>query len=609
MSTEEKKFPSRICTSSKRETAIVLSLGLVCVCSYICYSLPAPFFTIKATQRGISRTVIGILFAMFEFVIFILSPLIGKYLSTLGYRKVFFVGVILSGVSTMIIGVLNYIPDKNVFIVSCFVVRFLEAVGSAACLTSVYAIVARAFPKKIPSVMGVIEMCNGLGLMIGPALGSGLYQIGGFGLPFYTTGAMLILTGIFCFFAIPKPTDKEDNSSMSVFILLKNPSIMITGLMILIAASGIGFLEPTLAIQLKELDLSTAEAGGFFVLLPFVYALSSPLWGYINEKKDCGRCMMNIALIFAFLSFLMFGPTPLIPFIKSSIAQVTLSSIFFGMSMSCILVPTLPYILKSVSFEGHNKDGMAVYGIVAGFESASFSLGAFIGPLLGGIMVDNLKFPTASTIYAFMFLIVALIGGIKALVDKIKSKKQSQCILTNLTHIDISDRTDIITSVVDNNNKVVTDISDRTDIIQSAVDNDITVVSDISDKTNIIKSAVDNNNTMVTDLCDRTNKLTSAVDNDNKSVTDISDSTDIITAVVDNDNTSVKNFSDRTDIIIAVVDNDNTSVKNFSDRTDIITSAVDNDNTLVTDHSDRTDNLIAVVHNDNTVIMTRSQYQ
>lgn len=39
---------------------------------------------------------------------------------------------------------------------------------------------------------------------------------------------------------------------MSVFILLKNPSVMITGLMILIAASGIGFLEPTLAIQLKE---------------------------------------------------------------------------------------------------------------------------------------------------------------------------------------------------------------------------------------------------------------------------------------------------------------------------------------------------------------------
>lgn len=46
--------------------------------------------------------------------------------------------------------------------------------------------------------------------------------------------------------------DKEDDSSMSVFILLKNPSVMITGLMILIAASGIGFLEPTLAIQLKE---------------------------------------------------------------------------------------------------------------------------------------------------------------------------------------------------------------------------------------------------------------------------------------------------------------------------------------------------------------------
>ncbi|XP_063435678.1 MFS-type transporter SLC18B1-like [Mytilus trossulus] len=476
----------------------------------------------------------------------------------------------------MVIGVLNYIPDKTVFIVSCFFVRFLEAVGSAACLTSVYAIVARAFPKKIPSVMGVIEMCNGLGLMIGPALGSGLYQIGGFGLPFYTTGAMLILTGIFCFFAIPKPTDKEDTSSMSVFILLKNPSIMITGLMILIAASGIGFLEPTLAIQLKELDLSTAEAGGFFVLLPFVYALSSPLWGFINEKKDCGRWMMNIALIFAFLSFLMFGPTPLIPFIKSSIAQLTISSILFGMSMSCILVPTLPYILKSVSFEGHSKDGMAVYGIVAGFESASFSLGAFIGPLLGGIMVDNLKFPTASTSYAFMFLIVALIGGIKALVDKIKSKKQSQCILTNLTHIDISDRTDIITATVDNNITVVTDISDRTDITTSAVYNNNTVVTDISGSTDITTSAVYNNNTVVTD---------------------ISGSTDIIPSSVDSDNTSVTNHHDRTDNLTSAVCNNNTSVTDISDRNDIITAVVDNDNTVVTNHRDRTDNLTSAVHN------------
>ena len=49
-----------------------------------------------------------------------------------------------------------------------------------------------------------INLTNlGIGMMAGPLLGSVLYAIGGFQLPFYVTGACLFLLTILTFFTLP----------------------------------------------------------------------------------------------------------------------------------------------------------------------------------------------------------------------------------------------------------------------------------------------------------------------------------------------------------------------------------------------------------------------
>jgi len=54
--------------------------------------------------------------------------------------------------------------------------------------------------------MGFYEISTGLGMIVGPLLGGWLYSIGGFGLPFYVVGGMMLLGAIMNFFLVPKVT-------------------------------------------------------------------------------------------------------------------------------------------------------------------------------------------------------------------------------------------------------------------------------------------------------------------------------------------------------------------------------------------------------------------
>ena len=59
-------------------------------------------------------------------------------------------------------------------------------------------IVMLIFPeKKLARMNGILQSFTGLGMLVGPILGSILYNVGGFLLPFYSVGVLLlVLTAI-----------------------------------------------------------------------------------------------------------------------------------------------------------------------------------------------------------------------------------------------------------------------------------------------------------------------------------------------------------------------------------------------------------------------------
>ena len=60
------------------------------------------------------------------------------------------------------------------------------------------------FPEeKLARMNGILQSFTGLGMLMGPILGSLLFTLGGFQLPFYSVGMLLLLLAVVNWWIIP----------------------------------------------------------------------------------------------------------------------------------------------------------------------------------------------------------------------------------------------------------------------------------------------------------------------------------------------------------------------------------------------------------------------
>ena len=109
--------------------------------------------------------------------------------------------------------------------------RFLDGVADAAAWGAGVSILMKLFPNKVSTIMSWTEMLFGLGYMLGkiienfflrcqnseiselflgPALGSALYQAGGFLLPFLVVGIWCLIGAFGILFTIPNVKSNDD---------------------------------------------------------------------------------------------------------------------------------------------------------------------------------------------------------------------------------------------------------------------------------------------------------------------------------------------------------------------------------------------------------------
>lgn len=65
-----------------------------------------------------------------------------------------------------------------------------------------------------------------------------------------------------------------------------------------------------------QFNLSAKELGLFFLLNSFLYAASSPLWGFVADKMDRTWILMFFGLMLNTLGLVLLGPSPFIPLEK-----------------------------------------------------------------------------------------------------------------------------------------------------------------------------------------------------------------------------------------------------------------------------------------------------
>lgn len=90
--------------------------------------------------------------------------------------------------------------------------RMLEGIGNACITTAIYALVTSIYKSHEADIISFLQIWTGIGMMTGPLLGSLLYSIGGFTLPFFVTGVLLCIYLGISLFALPStPLEVEKN--------------------------------------------------------------------------------------------------------------------------------------------------------------------------------------------------------------------------------------------------------------------------------------------------------------------------------------------------------------------------------------------------------------
>ncbi|XP_072314145.1 MFS-type transporter SLC18B1 [Eucyclogobius newberryi] len=401
---------------TKRQILTLISIASVNFSSMICYSILGPFFPNEAVKKGASQTDIGLIFGCYAVCNLIGSLILGKFIVQIGAKFMLIAGLFVSSGCTIIFGLLDRAPAGPTFIALCFIVRSIDALGFAAAMTSSFALTAKIFPNNVATVLGSLEIFTGLGLILGPPVGGWFYQSFGYEVPFMLLGCFLLIMVPFNIFVLP--TIEADPSKDSFFRLLTNVKILLISYVIFTLSAGLGFLDATLSLfAIEKFNLSPGYVGLIMLGLSLPYCLASPVMGYFTDKYPATRSwfMVSGGLATA-LGFCLLGPAPFLN-INGPLWLLVVMLGVIGFSLGMTALPTFPEIITCVYEEGF-EEGLSTLGMVSGLFGAVWSFGMFYGPIVGGLITQNLSFEWAALIQGGLAFFAAFLLGLHYIFHK-----------------------------------------------------------------------------------------------------------------------------------------------------------------------------------------------
>ncbi|XP_067667582.1 MFS-type transporter SLC18B1-like [Haliotis asinina] len=248
--------------------------------------VPAPLSDyVQAEKKGASETIVGIIFSCPELVVFLTSPQFGALLSQINPTFMCVSGLWVFGSCVALFGWLSESPPGWTFIGLCIAARVVEALGTASYMTSCMTIAGGLFPDSKPRIYALLHNGVGVGFAIGPAIGSFLYEWGGYTLPFWAMAGCVFLVGVAVLIFLPRHQHNGDNTQVSLqstFLLMRSPLVIV----------------------------------GFVILTCVCYVFSVWVPGYAQYLQQMSVIPVVVtSLVLQCLAMLLYGPAPFLTFL------------------------------------------------------------------------------------------------------------------------------------------------------------------------------------------------------------------------------------------------------------------------------------------------------
>ncbi|XP_023337240.1 MFS-type transporter SLC18B1 [Eurytemora carolleeae] len=379
----------------------VMSLFLLGLVEFLCgnaLSILSPFYTTEAASKGLSVTASSAVFATVFILQIVFTPIFGRYITSIGSIRLLVVGSIVSGLANIGFGFVSDINDVQLFFWISILMRSITALGESAINTAVYPLARSMAPAKYASTaMSCMETSFGLGTMMGPFLGGVLYELGGFYLPFLFCGIMLGLSGIvaglliYCWIV-----KKEQGGGILDFVpvrvkyrdVITKPGVLIASIVLIFSGMSTQWYQPTMEPYLSsQFNISPFKASLFLVIDGAVYAVISPVWGLLLDKRMDVRVLLMLGSGLISVSFIILGPV-FLP-LEASLAQVGVSMGVHGLGMGANFIGTLILLTREIE-KGENVNKEQAQGLATSLWITNECIGSFIGSALGGLTYDKI---------------------------------------------------------------------------------------------------------------------------------------------------------------------------------------------------------------------------
>ncbi|WP_046214284.1 MFS transporter [Paenibacillus wulumuqiensis] len=355
-----------------KQKAALLVVGLAIFLDMLIYGLVVPILPRYASSLGASQTEIGLLFGSYAIVLFIATPIFGALSDRIGRR-----GPMLWGLLGLAAATLLFAFSTSFWML--VVARSLQGLAAAITWTAGLAILADLYPsQERGKAMGLALSGQAAGILLGPAIGGWLYQLGGYQLPFLFAAALALIDGILRLVLLRDFPETKSGNFLSPFGLLRNRSILVIAGVIVIGAAVPSVLEPTLPLHLQEkFQAQPGFIGLLFIVPTLAYGLTTPLIGALSSKIGNKRALM-IGLLMVSISL----PLASLP---DSMWMQAAALALLGVSMGMVLAPCLPE-LASLS----ENSGVPSYGVTFAVYNTAYSIGMMLGPISSSILTDRI---------------------------------------------------------------------------------------------------------------------------------------------------------------------------------------------------------------------------
>jgi len=374
-------------------------------------SIFSPFYTKEATDKGLAVWQSGVVFFSSYMTQIVFMPIFGKFISQIGSRKMFVCGLFLAGLCNLCFGCLRFVEHPSIFFGLSLVILAFSSIGYSALFSAVYPLATGAVSQRYrASMLSVIETSFGVGMMIGPSFGGFLYDVGGFNLPFYITGTLLVISSCVTL-AVQKSqtrTRSETDNNPTIALdsatkykqLFRDPAIAACFAIVIVSEMSVAWVLPTFERFLSaNFSLNSTVTGIIFSLEGITYAIFTPLFGWLLDRGVPRYCGLIFGAAAAVVGLCLLGPVPGVSMIvpKSPYTSAIGLSIV-GTGIAATFITTLTSMLSSGSKIA--ADSEQTQSMITSLWMIGEIFGTSFGTLFGGMAFDAIGFENGLLVVA-----------------------------------------------------------------------------------------------------------------------------------------------------------------------------------------------------------------